>query len=101
MVFLAGCGAVDDTDARVTAIVATAGDVDAGARVFAARCAPCHGAAGEGTTAAPALGARFAARDDAAIARVILTGSGQMPGNPSLSDRDVAAVIAWGRGALR
>jgi mono/diheme cytochrome c family protein len=77
------------------------GDPAAGQRVFATSCNPCHPSANAGI--GPALhGPQFSTRypDEAAIAAVIRQGKGGMPAfSPgSLSDRDLANVVAYMRG---
>jgi mono/diheme cytochrome c family protein len=81
--------------------VPSTGDPVAGQNVFATSCNPCHPSANAGI--GPALhGPQFSARypEDAAIAAVIRQGRGGMPAFApgSLSDRDLANVIAYLRG---
>jgi mono/diheme cytochrome c family protein len=77
------------------------GDPAAGQKVFMTSCNPCHPSANAGI--GPALhGPQFSARypDDAAIAAVIRQGRGGMPAFApgSLSDQDLANVVAYLRG---
>ncbi len=69
------------------------GDSILGAGVFAANCASCHGASGEGGIGPMLAGQSL---DSAAVADVVDTGRGLMPSFASmLSAEEVAAVAAY------
>jgi len=67
------------------------GDPAAGANVYAANCASCHGVNGEGGTG-PALAGE--AEETAELEDIILNGEGEMPAIP-LEDQELADVIAY------
>jgi cytochrome c5 len=75
-----------------------AGDAAKGQVLYAARCAVCHGAEGEGTTIAPdALNDSSLIEEliDEDLTTTIRMGvSGKMPASPNLSDQDVLDIIA-------
>lgn len=92
----------------VALTVAFAGSAFAadGAAIFKAKCAPCHGADGQGTAMAPAFQKNAFVKDgkDADIAQVILNGRAgadkkykqfaiAMP-KQTLNDDEVKAVVA-------
>lgn len=100
LIFAAGCiGAA-------IAAVPPAPDAD-GAQLFAANCAACHQAHGEGVKGAfPALaGDAFVVGDPAAVVRTLLNGRGGMPSfRNDLTDAELAAVssyvrASWGNAA--
>ena len=69
----------------------------AGQEKYAATCAGCHGAAGQGAFGAALAGFDRLANDNAYI-KQILVGSGDMPGfAPMLTDADVAAIATFTR----
>jgi mono/diheme cytochrome c family protein len=83
------------------AVALPGGDATAGKDAFARACNACHPNAGAGI--GPALyGPQFAQRypDDSSIAAVIRRGKGGMPAiaSSSLTDQDLANVIAYMRG---
>jgi mono/diheme cytochrome c family protein len=79
-----------------------------GAKVYAAKCAECHGANLEGTSRGPSHLSRVyepSHHSDAAFKRAILQGSpahhwnfGDMPPVQGMSEGDITAVIAYIRG---
>jgi mono/diheme cytochrome c family protein len=80
---------------RIEHILSLAADPAAGAQAFAARCAPCHGATGEGSGWAPNLYTRVPNRDDESILQTLLQGRGMMPiWGDVLSDQELADVFA-------
>ncbi|MEQ1504815.1 MAG: cytochrome c [Myxococcota bacterium] len=85
-VTVVGCG-----DDRATAIADLTGDAEAGGVLYAQNCATCHADDGSGGSG-PALGGE----DDAVeMADVILSGSEEMPAFDTLSDQEIADIIAW------
>lgn len=86
---LTGCAT---GDSRTDTILSLSGDAANGGAVFAANCASCHGAAGEGGSG-PALAGDTEVDE---IASIILNGEEEMPAFADvLSDQEVADVIAW------
>jgi mono/diheme cytochrome c family protein len=90
--FLAACSgstAKDDTASDIT------GDAAAGADVYAANCVSCHGANGEGVSG-PAMTEEVPEYDDAQLEDIIVNGTdGGMPAFGSLSDQDLADLVAY------
>jgi mono/diheme cytochrome c family protein len=77
--------------ARVDTIVGLTGDSTDGAVVYADNCASCHGADATGGTERGITGA-----PDEEVAEVVLNGEESMPSfADTLSDQDIADVIAW------
>ena len=78
------------------------GDPANGEAVYAANCASCHGANGEGGALGPTLiGADIAAKDDAFFRETIADGrvGTAMPAwGPILGAQKIEDVIAWLRG---
>lgn len=87
-----GCADVDDgADASVLELEP---DPGCGEALYEARCAACHGAAGEGTDAGPALGDHVPYHSDLELVVVLTQGSGDMP--PSeLGNQQIADVLGW------
>ncbi|MCL7454422.1 MAG: cytochrome c [Anaerolineae bacterium] len=77
----------------------TAGDVANGEALFGGRCAPCHGAEGEGTSIAPEAindASLLGELTDEDLRTVIREGVGdRMPASPNLSDQEVLDIIAF------
>jgi mono/diheme cytochrome c family protein len=117
LAYLAAHYTPETVEASYAALASADEPVDAGARVFRSVCAACHQADGAGLPGAfpPLVGhAAALARDHRAhLLRLALYGQqgpievggtrydGAMPGQPQLSDDDVAAVLnhvvrAWG-----
>ncbi len=88
----------EPTAAPTEASPSAAGDISNGQELFAAKCAPCHGPEGEGTSIAPDSlnDAEFLADlTDEGLATVIRMGvAGKMPASPQLSDQEVLDLIA-------
>lgn len=99
---LASCGGDDHNDdghshsEDVEHIMALHGDADSGAVVFDASCAnsACHGVDGDSGTA-PRLSEAVPEHTDEQLAALIAYGDGDMPAQSSLSDQEVADVIAY------
>ncbi|MGI8748256.1 MAG: c-type cytochrome [Deinococcus sp.] len=79
-----------DADDLITAIRARLNEADPGARVYAANCASCHGAAGGGGIG-PAL--RGAGLSRGALQAVTLHGKGSMPAFPKLKANELEALL--------
>ena len=83
------------------------GDAAAGAVLYEARCAGCHGAAGEGAEAGPPLDDPLYVSpgySDQELARAVRNGAqqehwdlGAMPGFRSLNDRELSDLVAFVR----
>ena len=84
-----------------TYLAETGGLPTSGAEIYAARCAGCHGSAGQGG-AGPRLAGRVAddfpdVEDQIAL---VTRGRGGMPAFGSLGDADVRLVVAYTRAGL-
>jgi len=88
-----GC-ASDSGDATTTTPLT--GNAAAGATVFSANCASCHGSDGAGTGTAPALtSALIQQKTDASLTATVTNGDGSMPAfGKSLSAQQIADVVA-------
>src|SRR5689334_8444277 len=83
---LAACG-----DPRLSSVESIAGDPVAGSDVYAANCASCHGASGEGG-AGPAL----PGVDADTLRMTVLYGKESMPAfDGTLTDTEIADVTAF------
>lgn len=72
-----------------------------GAALFAASCAPCHGAGGEGRQRNPRLVGSAVAATPGNLVFQILEGSGAMPSVAArLDDAAIAAIVNFVRGTL-
>ncbi len=101
-----GCdgGDEDDTgggtggDDRAATILALNGDAASGATLFTSRgCSidTCHGADGLSGMAMPSLDTSVMASEDAQIVNTFLNGKGGMPPQSSLSDQELADLLAY------
>ena len=97
------CGLVLLLVAAVPALAAGKGDAAAGKKLFAGKCASCHGASGEGKDAIAKmfkvemrhLGSKeVQAKSDADLRKIINDGNGKMK-PVKLSDEEAANVIAF------
>lgn len=83
--------APEDADAGAFA----SGDAAQGARLFAERCASCHGPEARGL---PALGIALADRPvlgrASVVASTVRGGRGKMPPMPATTDREIADILA-------
>lgn len=94
----AGCGPT--IEARAAIVGRLDGDRDRGALVYQRACASCHGANGEGTAGGIALAHHFTRHSIEELAAIVLGGEGLMAGQPSLSNQEVADVLAYGRASI-
>ena len=107
--FIAACAAVSFVfllfvnEPAKPAEVPAAGTADAGASIYATRCASCHAADGSGGFG-PALGGGIAAQrfpDPADQIAVVTNGRGSMPSfSDSLTPEQIAAVVEYTRTGL-
>ncbi len=81
-----------------------AGDAAAGKTVYSNKCLICHGATGDGATGyakamklqpAQLSSDQVQKKTDAELKKIIVEGSGKMKPIKSLSDDDIANVIAY------
>lgn len=90
-------------DLRPTAQAAAPGAAVDGGAIFAANCAACHQASGQGAGAIKALDGSAIVKDQDAARQiqVLLQGAanGAMPSWKQLSDTDLAAVISYTKNA--
>ena len=85
---LAGCAT---GDSRVDTILGLGGDAANGGTVYAANCAGCHGADATGGS-----GPNIAGDTEVdEMASVILNGEEEMPAFDTLTDQEIADIIAW------
>jgi cytochrome c551 len=71
-----------------------AGDATAGAEVFEANCAVCHGPGGEGGNGPDLRADRY--RDEQLVESQVVNGGGGMPAfGDDLSDQELADVVAY------
>lgn len=83
--------------------VPAVGTADAGAAIYTARCAGCHGSDGGGGFGPTLGGGVVVAKypDAAAQLAVVANGRGSMPSfGGSLSDEQLAAIVAYTRDEL-
>jgi mono/diheme cytochrome c family protein len=91
LTLLACSGGGTESD-PVAAITALTGDTASGETLFSSNCASCHGAAGEGVSAPAIAGLDFTDGDIS----LVLNGEDGMPAfGESLSDQDIADIIAY------
>jgi len=79
--------------ARVEGLLAAARAQDPGERVYAQKCAACHGERGEGGTG-PKLAGNPILNVPEAVAEIVRNGRGTMPAIP-LSDAEMEALIRY------
>ncbi len=94
---------LEGADPPSTTSAVSAAALADGAEIYARQCASCHGNIGEGGLG-PALAGSVVARypDPRDQATVVATGRLGMPGfSSSLSDDEIAAVVAFTRSGLR
>ncbi len=91
---LMACGdKSDDTSGdRVSTITALSGDSTSGEALYTSNCSGCHAADGSGG-AGPALMGDLPDAEE--IAETVINGKESMPSFDSLSDQDIADVIAY------
>lgn len=84
-------------------IAGAANAADAGADLYAKKCASCHGKAGEGnaamekmlkTTIKPLSDPAVQGKSDEQLGKDITEGSGKMKGVAGLSEADVKSLVA-------
>ncbi len=93
---MVGCGSesTSSDDARAATVAALTGDVTAGASVYAANCTNCHGANGKSGSTRKNV-ASDAAGDRTQAIKKVINGGGGMPVFASLSDQEIADVVAY------
>jgi mono/diheme cytochrome c family protein len=96
---MTACSSGTGGDERAAAIDALTGDAAAGATLFGARCASCHAADGSGGTgpdlqpgAAEIRGG--SEEENSEYINILLSGKGGMPSFASLSDQELADLMA-------
>lgn len=90
-----GCSDAASTSSdRVATIDALTGDVTRGKGLYEAQCLDCHGANGRSGSASVDVGA-FGKQDPKGAMAQILEGGGGMPAFDTLSDQDVADLVAY------
>jgi cytochrome c5 len=90
------------TNQTPTQTTVAKGDSDLGKKVFDLKCSGCH-ATDNSTTVGPGLKGIYSkdklvdgkAVNDANILELIKSGSGRMPGNPSLGESDCTNLITY------
>jgi cytochrome c oxidase subunit 2 len=86
---------------RIASIAKLTGNTAAGKTVYetssAPKCAACHGADGKGNDAKkfPELAEPSQNDDVAELAEAIVNGKGKMPAQKSLTDQQIADVVAY------
>jgi mono/diheme cytochrome c family protein len=68
-----------------------------GAALFSSTCASCHGIQGVGDTGVAMTDDLVTSLTDVEIASIISNGQDTMPGFPTLSDAQVAAIVEYVR----
>lgn len=87
---LVGCAGGEES--RADTILGLSGDATAGADVYDANCASCHGTDGSGGSG-PSLLDEYPGAAEAVD--VILEGTGDMPAFDTLADQDIADLLAF------
>ncbi len=83
---------------RAATILGLTGDAAAGQAIFSARdcsSAGCHGTDGLSGSATPSLDVSVPASTDPQIVNTFLNGKGGMPAQASLSDQELADLLAY------
>ncbi len=80
---------------RVSAILDLQGDATAGETVYADNCASCHGADGTGQGEFPGIVGEVGEGNESEVLAVVLNGQGNMPAFDSLSDQELADLLAF------
>lgn len=70
------------------------GDATAGAEVYTASCAACHGADGAGTDTYPSLVEEVPEKSDAQLEDIILNGTGSMA-PVALDEQELTDLLAY------
>ncbi len=93
-----GDGGGTGGDDRAATILGLEGDASAGMNTFGANTCgvdACHGADGVSGMAMPTLETSVAASTDEQIVNTFLNGKGSMPAQSSLSDQELADLLAY------
>lgn len=89
-----------DRTGRADQVAALTGDAAAGKAVYDANCGGCHGMQGKGGIG-KSLFPEFNGLTNGEVATVVLNGQGLMGAKASLSDQQIADLIAHGRATFR
>ncbi|MBL8921417.1 MAG: cytochrome c [Myxococcaceae bacterium] len=89
-----------DRTGRADTVAALTGDAAAGKAVYDANCGGCHGAQGKGGVG-KSLFPEFNGLTNGEVATVVLNGQGLMGAKATLSDQQIADLIAHGRATFR
>ncbi len=73
----------------------SAGNDVSPAALYQQHCAACHGEAGQGTATGSGLSNLSTRFGTVTLTDIVLRGTGTMPGTPSLSDEEAAAIVSY------
>ncbi|MCB9671356.1 MAG: cytochrome c [Alphaproteobacteria bacterium] len=98
LTLLAGCpGGETPTEptTRIEDILALTGDTTAGGNVYSTNCATCHGADGTGGSGFPNLTVEVPEHTEEQVLTIVIDGEGTMPAFGTLSDQNLADLMAY------
>jgi mono/diheme cytochrome c family protein len=87
-------GTTSTGDVRVATILSLTADAGAGADSYARVCQACHGPDGTGTLSGADLTERLPMLTDEQVVRTVLDGKGNMDSYASLTNQEIADVVA-------